>query len=339
MNPNVRIGKRARVTDLREIWPRETDFSDWLASEGGLALIAEDIGVEVESPKRECRSGDFPCDVVGHALGDENHVVVIENQFGKTNHDHLGKLLTYAAVNGAMTGIWLSEHVSDDHRKVIDWLNDNTPPNVALYLAQIKAYRIDGSAVAPYLDVVSRPNLQTKVERGDSDDELKARHIWRKQMWEEILTYISSQKPPFRVQSAGTDAWSNISIGRSGFNLALTLTPKRQRIGCELYFTVPWKSQAFALLEAQKATIEREIGSTLDWQRLDGKKAARIALEKAVDPKDDARRDEVKQWMHQQAVAFYKAFQPRVKALTPVPARLNEDDNEEAGPSRDADPD
>lgn len=82
--------------------------------------------MEVEEPQRECRPGDFSCDIVGHLVGDENHRLVIENQFGKTNHDHLGKLLTYAAQHTAMTGIWLSEYVADDHREVIDWLNNFT---------------------------------------------------------------------------------------------------------------------------------------------------------------------------------------------------------------------
>ncbi len=238
-----KIGKRIPVTNLRDIWPKEPDFSDWLITEDGLALIAEDIGVEVEDPLREHGLGDFPCDIVGHALGQPNHKIVIENQFGRTDHDHLGKLLTHAAMHSAMTGIWLAEKVSDDHRKVIDWLNDNTPQTVSLYLAEIRAYRIGDSPAAPQLDVVSRPNLQTKLEVGDTNAELKERHIWRKQFWEEILGFIRDQKPPFRVQSPSTDAWTNIAIGRSHFAIALTLTPKRQCIGCELYMTPPWKGR------------------------------------------------------------------------------------------------
>lgn len=313
----MKIGKRQRVENLRNIWPKETDFSDWLVTEDGLALIAEDIGIEVEDAQRECRPGDFPCDIVGHALGDDTHRIVIENQFGKTNHDHLGKLLTYAAQHAATTGIWLSEYVSDDHRKVIDWLNDNTPSTISLYLAQIKAYQIGDSLVAPQLDVVSRPNLQTKVQLSNNDEE-KERHIWRKDFWEEILAYIKSQNPPFRVQSPSTDAYSEISIGRSGFFLSLTLTPSRQCIGCELYLNGPWKDDAFNQLHAQKDGIEGQIGTPLQWKALPDKKSARIILETGINPRDPTNRDAVKQWLHQNAVAFYKTFQPRVKQLKPT---------------------
>lgn len=112
----MKIGKKERVADVRQVWKKETDFSDWLATPDGTALLAEELEIEVDNLTRESKPGDYPCDVVGNVLGDENHVVVIENQYGKTNHDHLGKLLTYAAVHKATTGIWISETISDDHR-------------------------------------------------------------------------------------------------------------------------------------------------------------------------------------------------------------------------------
>lgn len=311
----MRIGKRQRVENLRVIWPRETDFSDWLVTDDGLALIAEDIGIEIEEPQRECRPGDYPCDIVGRKSGDENHIVVVENQFGKTNHDHLGKLLTYASVNQATTAIWLSEEISDDHRKVIDWLNDNTPPHISFFLAQIKAYQIGDSPVAPQLDVVSRPNLEVKVQRENSSAELKERHIWRKEFWSEILSYIQSQNTPFRVQSPSTDHWSSITLGRSNFHINLLLIARNHKIGCELIIQPEWKDAAFSQLQTQREQIEHEIGSPLQWQSSPNVKRARIATEANIDPKDPQNRQRVKEWMCHQAVAFHRAFQPRVAQL------------------------
>lgn len=325
----IQVAKRARITDLRGIWPKETDFSDWLVTEDGLALIAEDIGVEVDDPQREHAPGDFSCDIVGHVLGDENHTIVIENQFGKTNHDHLGKLLTYASANSALTAIWLAEHIADDHRKVIDWLNDNTPASISFYLARIQAYRIGDSPVAPQLEVVCRPNLQIKAQKGSGSPELKARHIWRQSLWDEILSYIADKNPPFRVQSASTDAWSNIAVGRSHFALSLTLTPKRQCIGCELWMNPPWKRDAFDQLKAQSEEIEAGIGERLQWMPLPGKKGARILLEAPIDPKDDDNRQKVKEWMYRQSVAFYEAFHDRVKQLRPDNKEPDKQDSDE----------
>lgn len=313
----MKIGRRTQITNLRQVWPTEPDFSDWLVTEDGLALISEDIGVFVEDARRESRPGDYPADVVGHALGDENHVIVIENQFGKTNHDHLGKLLTYAAMHSAMTGIWISEHISNDHRKVIDWLNENTPSHVSLYLAQLKAYRIGDSSVAPQLDVVSRPNIQAKLQAKENSQELTQIEKWRQKVWEDILNYIRSRNPPFSVQSASDDHWSNISIGRSDFWIGLTLVPKNQRIGCELAMNPAWKDEAFNQLLAQKDAIEKELGAVLDWRPMSDRKSARVLLEVAIDPKNDDNRQAVKEWMFEKSVAFYKAFHDRVRKLKP----------------------
>jgi hypothetical protein len=323
----MQIGKREEVS-VREVWPLETGFSDWLASDEGLELIATDIGVEVENAKRESSPGDFRCDIVGRALGDENHVVVIENQYNKTDHDHLGKMLTYAAVHSATTGIWISERISEDHRQVIDWLNSVTPPNVNFYLAQIKLYRIGTSPVAPQLDVVCRPNLEVKVQRSEGGQELKERHTWRREFWTEILAYIKEQNPPFNVQRPGVDHWTSIAIGRSGFSLALLLVPRTQCITCELNFTVPWKESAFSQLHAQKAAIEHEVGSELEWLLLPGKKSARIQIRGNINPKIDSNREQVKVWMNQQANAFYRAFRPRVQALVASAADISSEEDE-----------
>ena len=312
------IGKRTQVKNLRAIWPTEPDFSDWLATEAGLELITEDIGISLENARLESRPGDYPADIVGNALGDGNHVVVIENQFGKTDHDHLGKLLTYAAMHSAMTGIWISEHISDDHRTVIDWLNENTPTHVSLYLVQLKAYHIGNSATAPQLDVISRPNRKEKIGRAGKEASVSATEKWRLEIWQDVLDYIKDKNPPFSVQSPSDDHWSNISIGRGRFWIGLTLVPSNQRISCELAMNPIWKEEAFAQLLSQKDVIEAEIGSPLNWLPMLGKVSARIRLDTLIDPKNDDNRQAVKDWMYEKSVAFYNAFHDRVKKLNPI---------------------
>jgi len=316
-NLNMNIGKRTQIKDLRQIWPTEPEFSDWLVTEQGLNLISEDLGISVENPRRESRPGDYPADVVGNRLGDENHIIVIENQFGKTDHDHLGKLLTYAAMHSAMTGIWISEHISNDHRKVIDWLNENTPPHVSLYLAQLKAYQIGDSAVAPQLDVVSSPNPQEKISRASDNAQKSPTQKWRLETWRDILDYIDGNNPPFSVQSPSDDHWSSIAIGRAGFLISLTLVPRNQRIGCELIINPSWKDAAFNQLLAQKDAIEEELGPGLNWRPMPERASARILLEAPIDPRNDDNRQAMKEWMLEKSVAFHKAFHDRVRGLTP----------------------
>ena len=328
----MQIGKREEVS-VREVWPLETSFSDWLASAEGLELIASDIGVSVEDAQRECSPGDFRCDIVGRALGDENHVVVIENQFNKTDHDHLGKMLTYAAVHSATTGIWISERISDDHRQVIDWLNSVTPPNVNFYLAQIKLYRIGNSAVAPELDVVCRPNAGAKLReraKPNASPGANERRVWAKEFWDDVIPYIREQKPPFNPQSPGGEAWSNITLGRAGFWLGLTMASRFSRISCQFCVNVPWRLDAFNQLFAQREAIEAEIGAKLEWDALPDAKISRVRLYADINPSDPDQRDQVKAWMHKQGVAFYRAFRPRVQALVPSSTADSDEDEPDA---------
>jgi hypothetical protein len=92
MMTKVSIGKRSIVANIRELWPKKPDFSDWLSSDAGIELLAQDLGVEIENAPREAEGANFPCDIVGNLIGDEKHIIVIENQFGRTNHEHLAKL-------------------------------------------------------------------------------------------------------------------------------------------------------------------------------------------------------------------------------------------------------
>ncbi len=319
----MNIGTLERFTDLREIWPTEPNLSDWLVSDEGLARLADDLGIEIEDPIRESRPGDYPCDIVGRAVGQDNHIIIIENQFGRTNHDHLGKLLTYAAMHSAMTCIWICEIAFDDHRKVIDWLNDNTPPNISLFLVELEAYHIGNSPVAPKLKVKCSPNVQAKQQTTEIPTTEKERRDWRRNMWGDILTFIQSNQPPFRVQSPSGDAWSRISIGRAHFWIEFTLTPRRGCIGCELAFDVSWKDIAIQQLETDRLIIEGQIGDTLQWLKMEGRNKARILLEASINPKDENNREAAKQWMYEKSLAFYNAFHDRVLRLQP-PANILE---------------
>jgi hypothetical protein len=310
----MQIGKKTRVQDIRSVWKKENDFSDWLVTEDGMSLLSEELGIEVENLRREVRAGDYPCDIVGNLLGDEHHVVVIENQYGKTDHDHLGKLLTYAAVHKATTGIWISETISDDHRKVIDWLNENTPDNVNLYLVGLKLYRIGDSAVAPQLDVVCRPNYQDKPSSPSLSPAEVERRQWYKSTWIRVGLAVSERKPTFRLQKPQPQHWSSIALGRSGFSLSMLLNTRTKAIGVELYISAEWSDVAFRALEEQLDEIESDLGP-LDWQPLEGKKSARIIMVAYIDPKDPDRQDEIDAWFAENVQRFYDVFKDRVARL------------------------
>ena len=321
----MEIGKRVRVENIKNVWGQETAFTTWLATPDGLDLIVQDLGIEIEDARTEWHSEDFRCDVVGHLAGDEGHRIVIEAQFGKTDHNHRGKLLTYASVHRATTGIWITERASGDHRQVIDWLNANTPDTVNLYLCELRAYRIGESAVAPQLDVVCRPNFEIKPHAPGNSEEENVRDAWRRAFWTEINAHLDTLDPNFHRPKPGTSLWAPISIGRANFSLNMLVKTGLKRIGVELYMQPKgWKQNAFEQLLARRAAIESEVGETLDWQPMPENLSARIILEKPLDPNLSENREAIIAWFGEIVPKMHAAFKPRVAALV-VPVGTSDD--------------
>lgn len=135
------IGKMERVA-LRELWKHEErGFSAWL--ETNLEMLSDAIGVTLSDPQRERLAGNFQVDLVAE---DENgDRVIVENQLEATDHDHLGKLLTYLTNLDAKAAIWITSAPRPEHIRAIQWLNETTPDDIAFYLVRLAAYRISGS--------------------------------------------------------------------------------------------------------------------------------------------------------------------------------------------------
>jgi hypothetical protein len=311
------ISKRTQVKSLKALWQQETHFSDWLVTQDGIDLLAQDLEIEIENPRREGKSANFSCDIVANIVGDESHIVVIENQFGRTNHDHLAKLLTYAAVHKAVVGIWIAEDTADDHRQVIDWLNENTPNTVSLYLVELKAFTIGSSPAAPQLDVICRPNVTMKQANANLSEGDKKRNEWRLAFWTDIHNRMKSEKLPFRLQKPSQDHWSSIAVGRSGFHISMLLTPKNQSIVVEVIIQPNgWKDSAFEQLKSQEVEIEKEVGAPLDWRPMLDKGCSKVVLEVKIDPKVEANRKAVSDWFVEWTPKMFLAFSNRVKALS-----------------------
>jgi hypothetical protein len=156
------LGKLIPV-ELREIWKSESqDFTPWLAQEENLKLLGETIGLELQLEAQEKQVGAFWADILCKDLETDNWVL-IENQLGRTDHKHLGQIITYAAGLNAKTLIWISDQITDDHRAAIDWLNQNTNSGLNFFAIEIELWRIGNSDIAPKFNLVSKPNDWTKT--------------------------------------------------------------------------------------------------------------------------------------------------------------------------------
>lgn len=270
----VKIGKLTEV-DVRDLWRHEQyDFSNWLAKEENIKLLDDEIGLTLMDINKEVYIGSYRCDLVAK---DETtgQIVIIENQLEATNHDHLGKIITYAAGLDAKTIIWIVKEAREEHKAAIEWLNNNSSEEIGFFLIELHAYKINDSLPAPMFKVVEKPNNFTKTSKQNySDKELNRSQNERLMFWEEFNTVIVAKGKPFSVRKPTTDHWYDVAIGTSEAHLAINLVNKENKIVLELYILDNKKS--FDHLYEDKEKIENTLQMNFSWERLDGKKASRI---------------------------------------------------------------
>lgn len=268
----VNIGKMERVA-LRELWKHEErGFSAWL--EANLEILSEAIGVTLSDPQRELRAGNFQVDLV--AENENGERVIVENQLEATDHDHLGKLLTYLTNLDAKAAIWITSAPRPEHIRAIQWLNETTPDDIAFYLVRLAAYKISGSESAPLFTVIVGPSAESK-SFGKQKKELAERHVVRLKFWEQLLARAKEKGVLYHAQrSPSKDSWISAGAGvRSGISLVYDIWITDEA-GVELYIDVGDKDEnkrIFDKLRINQTEIEQSFGNPLSWERLDEKRA------------------------------------------------------------------
>ena len=268
------IGKLIEV-DVRELWKHEQyDFSNWLAQPVNMEYLNEILGLTLIEADKEVYVGPYRCDLVAR---DETTgiTVIIENQLEGTNHDHLGKIITYASGLNAKVIVWIVKEAKEEHRAAIEWLNNNTTSDINFFLIEIHAYKIGNSDAAPKFEVVEKPNDFVKRSKNKTgDDELNKGQSERLTFWELFNQTVVTRGKPFNVRKATTDHWYNVATGTSEAYVVINLVNKDGNIVIELYITD--NKALFDRLYLRKDEIEEKLGLPVVWDRLDNKKASRI---------------------------------------------------------------
>jgi len=277
----VQLGRIKKVK-LREIWKHEAiDFTNWLAEESSLELLSEAIGIGIINSQTEVGVGKFAVDIL--AEDDNGKKIIIENQLETTNHDHLGKIITYASGLGAEIIIWVVARARQEHEQAVNWLNENTNEGANFFLIEVQAWKIENSRPAPRFNIVAKPNDWTKTVRSSqtankvTDTKLKQQEFWSKlkDYGEEHSKIIKSWQTP-RPQH-----WFDVSIGSSKANLSLLANSVKKHVSVNLY--IRNDKALFKELEQKKDQIEDRLGVKLEWEELPDKKASIIGLAKDGD--------------------------------------------------------
>ena len=226
---------KLKKVDLRDVWPHEAlDFTKWLSEEPNLAILSSAVGIELELIETESSVGSFNVDI--YAQAGTGRKVIIENQLEDTNHDHLGKVITYAAGKGAEVVVWVVARARDEHRQAIEWLNQHTDSDFGFFLVEIELWSIGDSLPAPRFNVVEQPNEWTKaikLSEGLSETERVKLSYWTK--YREVAQATPEFLRVFNPQKPSKDHWTTLRCGTSAYHIALLIDTQRGRIGIEFY--------------------------------------------------------------------------------------------------------
>lgn len=258
---------------LREVWKDEAkDFTPWL--QGNLDVLSEVLDLNLSSAEREQTAGDFNVDLV--AEDDGGNLVVIENQLSKSDHDHLGKLITYLTAVDAKTAIWIVADPRPEHVRAITWLNESA--SAAFYLLKVEAVSIGKSSAAPLLTLIVGPSAESRVA-GEKKKEMADRYDIRERFWTALLDKAKTKTKLHANITPGQFSWVGASSGKRGLNLNYAVRKHDTQV--ELYIDrgkdAEQENKAiYDRLYADKDAIEKAFGGKLVWQKLETKRACRI---------------------------------------------------------------
>ena len=313
------LGKLEKV-ELREIWQSEgQSFTPWLAEEKNLEMLGEAIGIELELEAQEKDVGPFRADILCKNTEDDS-LVLIENQIEKTDHRHLGQLLTYAAGLQSVTIVWVAAKFTEEHRAALDWLNERTDKEIRFFGLEIELWKIGNSPAAPKFNVISKPNNWSKtvsdaakeIENQTTSETKKLQYRY----WLELVDYLEEVRSKLRPQTPSPKHWLTFTIGRSGFHLNALLNTRENKVGIELVITDKDEGKAFyQLLLKDKEAIEKEMGCALEWRENLEKTQSKIALFKSGDIANEKDRSSQQEWIKNTLEKFDSVFRQRIRSL------------------------
>jgi hypothetical protein len=303
---------KIKQIDLRKAWSHEAiDFTNWLAEEENLTLLSDEIGIDLKLIQTEASVGKFNVDI----LAEEDNTgrkIIIENQLEMTNHDHLGKIITYASGYDAEVIIWIVKDVRDEHKQAIDWLNEHTDENIYFFAIKMELWQIDNSPYAPKFQIISQPNDWAKAIKASSvKTNLTDTKISQFEYWTKFSEYLKENSKILKARKPRAQHWYDLSIGSFDAHIGLTINSRENEIACELY--VKEDKNLYYFLEQKKEIIEKELSCKLIWMPLEGKKASRIKVVREADILNSEDWSIYIDWMKNSAESFYKVFGKFIK--------------------------
>jgi hypothetical protein len=319
------LGRLERV-ELRNAWLSESgDFTPWLAQSDNLKLLGDAIDLDLELEAQEKNVGPFRADILCRDTASDDHWVLIENQLERTDHGHLGQLITYAAGLKAATIVWVAARFTDEHRAALDWLNEITGERFAFFGLEVELWRIGNSPLAPKFNIISKPNDWTKTIQSSTSPgggELTNHGQIQLQFWTAFRDYLQQKGSFIRCQKPFPQNWMNHSIGRTGFRLVSVASGRNSEtntsepeIRVELVMDDQYAKTYFAMLSTEREQIEANFGQPFHWYNPGNTKSTRVYLRRSGDFFNQKNWPELQEWLRANLEKMYHVFAPRIKQL------------------------
>jgi len=313
----ITLGRLTKI-ELRDIWKSEAqDFTPWLAQPENLTILAETLSMELEIEAREREVDPFRADLLCKDLIDDSRVL-IENQLERTDHSHLGQLLTYASGLQAVTIIWIASRFTEEHRAALDWLNEITDERFRFFGLEVELWKIGDSTAAPKFNIVSKPNEWTRsVTQRCRTENGTLSEIRKLQLdfWTALQSALEGHQF-LRSRRPEPQHWTTFPIGRAGLHLAAVLSTRKNRLGVELYLGDKNAKAYFSRLKEDQSAIEFELAVQPEWQELPMRRACRIITYLQVaDLFDEMQWPKFIEWFVRTLETFYQTFHNRVLNL------------------------
>jgi len=313
---NKQFGKLEKV-DLRELWNGEaTDFTPWLSKEENIAGLGEAIGMELEVQEQEQRVGVFRADILCKDVVND-HFVLIENQLERTDHTHLGQLMTYAAGLEAVTIIWIAKIFAEEHRAALDWINNITDESINFFGIEIEAYKIGDSLPAPSFNIVSKPNDWFRsVKSSTSSVKITNAKQLQLEYWEAMKKYFEDSGTHLKFPKPNPQHWANFSLGKSNYWISAICSVKSNFIRIDINIGGDDAKRKFnALRNKYELDSKSAFGSELIWNELPEAKQSIIQFQKDTDVWNKSLWKDQHEWFKVNLEKFDKYFRPKIKTL------------------------
>jgi len=307
---------RLKSVELREVWTTEAqDFTPWLAKEENLSVLANALNLELEAVAQETSVGPFRADILCRDTAD-NAWVLIENQLERTDHTHLGQLLTYAAGLQTVTIIWVAAAFSDEHRAALDWLNEITSERFKFFGLEIELWSIGNSPAAPKFNIVSRPNNWSRTAERAANGQVSTRALQQQRFWTNLSEHFKQTNSELRLNTPPPRNEVSFAIGRTNFQLLAMLRTNPKGLAVELRISGNDSVAHYELLSQDRQEVHYELDFEPEWILMENSQNGRIiSMNHDVDPTDEETWSDQIKWMAKALEDFNRVFRARVRDI------------------------